>query len=315
MARFMALERHGGSTRESSSWPAGAEKIWVDLAGGQESDLKTVVGRLYTAHPLAVERVLQGGERSSGFLIEEDAVVLVISDPLQGDFPQKTRAVGIFLGKNFLVTTHFDGDNGVVEQAWQTVRREHSLSEGLDFALYRLLYDHVHHFYTATRHVSDEFETLHARLLKTPYKNLALDIVALRKKTYWLYKVVRPEIKIFALLKEHISYVAPRNRPYYEDLYSQAQEVLSDIESYRDGLEGLVEAFSGMQSNEINKVMKFLTIISVLALPATTIASIYGMNFFIPELHWHYGYWYSLTVMFLVTAVLLVYIHKNHWFR
>ncbi|AUW94448.1 MAG: magnesium transporter CorA [Sulfobacillus thermosulfidooxidans] len=315
MPRYMSVGKHQEHSHETTQWPKQAQALWIDIPQGEESDLAGVVRRLYTAHPLAVERVLHGGRRSSGFLIEEDAVVMVISDPVQDTFPDHTKPIGIFLGQNFLVTTHFDGDNGIVEEAWQHILHDESLDEGIDFALYRLLYGHLHHFYTATHHISDQFEKLHARLLKEPYRNLALDIVALRKKTYWLYNVVRPELKIYALLKEHIRYVAARNRPYFEDLYSQAQEVLSDIESYRDGLEGLVEAYSGMQSNEINKVMKFLTIISVLALPATTVASIYGMNFYIPELHWHYGYWYSLTVMFLITAVLLVYMKKNHWFR
>ena len=61
--------------------------------------------------------------------------------------------------------------------------------------------------------------------------------------------------------------------------------------------------------------MKVLTIISILSLPATTIASIYGMNFWIPEIHWRYGYWYSLSVMFLVTIALLVYMRRHHWFH
>jgi magnesium transporter len=70
-----------------------------------------------------------------------------------------------------------------------------------------------------------------------------------------------------------------------------------------------------MQSNQINKVMKFLTILSILALPATTIASIYGMNFWIPEIHWHYGYWYSLIVMALITGALLLYMRLHGWFH
>ncbi|PSR29967.1 MAG: magnesium transporter CorA [Sulfobacillus thermosulfidooxidans] len=313
MPKYLAMIDE--KTVEKHTWPEGETVLWVDLGRGEKDELQDIVNRLYRAHPVAVEKVLRGHERPSGFLIEEDAIVAVISDPTANVADKTRRPIGLFFGQRFLVTTHFHGDNGLIDTTWNKAMKENMLEQGLDFALYYLLYNHLRHFYQATRQIGQDFERLHVELLREPTKNLALKIVDLRKKTYWLYKVIRPEIKIFALLKEHIPYIKRDNRPYFEDLYSQIEEILTDVEAYRDGLEGMVEAFSGMQSNEINKVMKFFTIISVLALPATTIASIYGMNFWIPEIHWHYGYWYSLIVMFLVTVALLLYIKRNRWFR
>jgi magnesium transporter len=304
-----------GKTVERDRWPGHNTVVWVDLGPGEQEQLDQVVSRLYHPHPVAMEKVLHGHERPAALLIEEDAVVCVISDP-QGHIDNETRyPIGIFLGHHFLITTHFYHDNDLIDTSWRRTIQNNGLQHGVDFVLYHLLYTHLRHVYRATEQIGQSFETLHIKLLRTPNQNLSLDIVRLRKKTYWLYSVIRPEIKIFALLKEHVSYVQKNNHPYFEDLYSQVDEILNDIEAYRDGLEGMVEAFSGMQSNQINKVMKFLTILSILALPATTIASIYGMNFWIPEIHWHYGYWYSLIIMILVTAALLLYMRLHGWFR
>jgi len=77
----------------------------------------------------------------------------------------------------------------------------------------------------------------------------------------------------------------------------------------------------------MNEIMKVLTIISVIFIPLTFIAGIYGMNFArqddkghlipgnMPELYWHNGYAYALLLMFFI-AVTLVYIFwKKGWFN
>ncbi|WP_339044857.1 CorA family divalent cation transporter [Candidatus Zinderia endosymbiont of Aphrophora alni] len=60
-----------------------------------------------------------------------------------------------------------------------------------------------------------------------------------------------------------------------------------------------------------NKVVKFLTIISVFFLPSTLVASIYGMNFkFIPGINWFFGYYFSVFLMIFTTLILIIYLYK-----
>jgi magnesium transporter len=64
-------------------------------------------------------------------------------------------------------------------------------------------------------------------------------------------------------------------------------------------------------SIEQNKVIKMFTIVNVVFLPPTLIASIYGMNFeILPELHWQYGYLLSI-VMMVISSILPVYVFKR----
>jgi magnesium transporter len=68
---------------------------------------------------------------------------------------------------------------------------------------------------------------------------------------------------------------------------------------------------SFMVSNRLNEVMKLLTIVTVILLPLTLIAGIYGMNFhFMPEL-WPRGY-LALALM-VVAADLIWYFRRRHW--
>ena len=69
----------------------------------------------------------------------------------------------------------------------------------------------------------------------------------------------------------------------------------------------LQNTFLGLINLEQNKIIKALTLMSVILLPPTLIASIYGMNFrYMPELNWKFGYFYALLTMLI--SVLLSYL-------
>ena len=76
----------------------------------------------------------------------------------------------------------------------------------------------------------------------------------------------------------------------------------------------LQNIFIGLLSVEQNKVIKIFTIVNVIFLPPTLIASIYGMNFDImPELNWEYGYLFSIGVMILAAVTPLIIFKKKGW--
>ena len=97
--------------------------------------------------------------------------------------------------------------------------------------------------------------------------------------------------------------------------------MLKDIKSLIDHtnfnferLDYLQNIFIGILSIEQNKVIKIFTIVNVLFLPPTLIASIYGMNFdFIPELHWEYGYLVSIIFMVIASITPILIFKKKGW--
>ena len=79
-------------------------------------------------------------------------------------------------------------------------------------------------------------------------------------------------------------------------------------------LDYLQNIFIGILSIEQNKVIKIFTIVNVIFLPPTLIASIYGMNFdFMPELHWEYGYLISIGFMILAAITPVIIFKKKGW--
>jgi magnesium transporter len=107
----------------------------------------------------------------------------------------------------------------------------------------------------------------------------------------------------------------------YTDEKNEIPIMLKDIRSLIDHtnfnferLDYLQNIFIGILSIEQNKVIKIFTIVNVVFLPPTLIASIYGMNFdFMPELHWYYGYLVSIGLMILSSVTPIVIFKKKGW--
>ena len=81
-----------------------------------------------------------------------------------------------------------------------------------------------------------------------------------------------------------------------------------------DRLDYLQDTFLGLVNIEQNKIIKIFTVVNVIFLPPTLVASMYGMNFdFMPELHWKYGYLYSIGRMIVFTLLVLGIFKLKKW--
>jgi magnesium transporter len=100
-------------------------------------------------------------------------------------------------------------------------------------------------------------------------------------------------------------------RPKLTILIKDINSLLEHIRFSFDRLDYLQDTFLGLLNIEQNKIIKIFTIVSVLFMPPTLIASIYGMNFEgMPELHWKWGYLFSVLFM-LISAFGFFYFFKK----
>ncbi len=106
-----------------------------------------------------------------------------------------------------------------------------------------------------------------------------------------------------------------------EELQPRLTMIIKDINSLFeytkfgfDRLDYLQDTFLGLVNIEQNKIIKIFTVVNVIFLPPTLIASIYGMNFDImPELHWRFGYLFAYILMLVFTGVVLLIFRLKKW--
>lgn len=105
------------------------------------------------------------------------------------------------------------------------------------------------------------------------------------------------------------------------DLLPRLTMIIKDINSLFeytrfgfDRLDYLQDTFLGLVNLQQNKIIKIFTVVSVIFMPPTLIASMYGMNFkFMPELNWKYGYLLSIMLMIIFSGAVLFYFKRKKW--
>jgi magnesium transporter len=138
-------------------------------------------------------------------------------------------------------------------------------------------------------------------------KNMQERIMHLRENIIDKQRVVTNVLKSVLMPEE----LKPRLNMVIKDINSLIEHTKFGF----DRLDYLQDTFLGLVNIEQNKIIKMFTLVSVIFLPPTLIASIYGMNFdFIPELQWKYGYAFSLGLMVIASGVTLLYFKKKNWF-
>ncbi len=108
----------------------------------------------------------------------------------------------------------------------------------------------------------------------------------------------------------HLADLKSRLKTARQDLAS-----LVDFESHLSGkTQFLLDAVLGFINTEQNDIFKVLTIVSVVGIPPTLIASMYGMNFKdMPELGWRYGYPYGLALIVISILVPVIWFKRRGW--
>ena len=102
---------------------------------------------------------------------------------------------------------------------------------------------------------------------------------------------------------------------YFSELKEQTTNLISNIDFELQELESKINLIFSIQGHRLNEVMKTLTIFSVIFIPLTFLAGIYGMNFEnIPELKFKYSYFILLAAMVIITLISVWYFKRKKWF-
>jgi magnesium transporter len=97
-----------------------------------------------------------------------------------------------------------------------------------------------------------------------------------------------------------------------QDLFERCERLNSLCAMYYEICGDLINGYLSITSHQLNNTMKVLTVITAIFVPLTFIVGVYGMNFEnMPELHWHYGYFYILSAMLVFACAATAFAYKK----
>ena len=186
---------------------------------------------------------------------------------------------------------------------------------GTDYLAYALLDIVVDNYIYIVGVLGEKIETLEETLLQEPRKSVIDEIYTYKREMNFIRKNIAPAKEmILALSKMESELINEGTHIHFKELLDNINQAIDSSETYREILSDQLNIYHTTISSKLNDVMKFLTIFSVIFIPLTFIAGIYGTNFeVVPELKYEYSYFIMWGVMIVVAMGMLLYFKRRKW--
>jgi magnesium transporter len=288
--------------------------IWIDL---QNPSLDEIVEVEYY-FKINIPTLMQQEEiESSSRYIEMDENTIATSKFLQkaDDGSQYFNVNVSLLIKDDLLVTYREGEvRAFIECRKKIVTNCKSFSSGkkIFLSLFETRIDFDADFIEAiSRQITVIGKSLTAE--NGPREELLKQITAHQETTMLIRENIIDKQRVVSLML--------KNMEFAEDEKERLRTLIKDIDSLVDHtnflferLEYLQNTFLGLVNIDQNKIIKIFTMVSVIIMPPTLIASLYGMNFrFMPELDWKIGYPIALLLMLGSSFITWIFFKKHKW--
>ncbi|MCE4981673.1 magnesium/cobalt transporter CorA [Mammaliicoccus sciuri] len=286
--------------------------IWVDLNEPTKEESEILVD-YFNFHPLSVEDATQVQQRPKFKQYDDYQFIVFHALDLK---TLESEEVDIFIGDDFIVTFHRERYEEIDTIKRKLFNETIEINEPKDILLH-ILDDIVDNYFPFIYDIEDKvfnFEDRHNLDITT--KTLIDDTFDLRQELLIIKRTVQPMKDLVYRMREgKVLHLNEQQFLYITHINDHLMKQMEMVDSSREMTSDIRDNYISLNSFKMNNIMKILTIYSVVFMPLTLIAGIYGMNFTnMPELEWHDGYYIVLVIMAVIAIIMLIVFKKKRWF-
>jgi magnesium transporter len=273
----------------------------------------------YDFHPLDLEDVMSRNQRPK---IDEYPEYLFIVL----HFPVFDKQVGrlnsgeldLFVGPDYIITLP-NQPLKPVEYLFERCRtneemREQYFSKGTGYLLYQVVDQCFDYCFPMLRKIGNKLEQLEEEIFSGRSEEVVRDISNVKQEIINFRKTIRPERTVLRdLERTKQRYMREDLEVYFDDIVDAAERIWDMLENYKEVVEALEDTNESVLSHRVNDILRVLTAISVVVLPLTLIASIFGMNTGVPWEGNIAGFWIIVGAMVAMLAGMIGYFRHRGW--
>jgi magnesium transporter len=199
---------------------------------------------------------------------------------------------------------------------------------GPSYMCYALVDTIIDNYFMLLALIGDKLDAIEDKVYSSADKSIMFNSQQIKRTLIIIRRASWPERdKINDMIRSESPLITSEVKLFLRDAYDHCIQAMDLIENYKEVTSSIIDLYLSMVSNRMNEIMKVLTIISVIFIPLTFIAGIYGMNFArqddkghvipdnMPELYWQHGYVYAIVLMFAIAIFQVFVFWKKGWFN
>ena len=310
-ARFSRLERIEDCSRYFSTDTV----TWINVDGIYNPELIRKAGEFLGAHPLVLEDIMNPTHRPK-FEDHEDFLFIIfrILRFSREEMKLSQEQVSMVLKDNIVMTfQEYEGD------IFDSLRNRIKQGEGrirkmkADYLLSALLDLVVDNYYPILEDIDELIEHLEGKVRNS--SSNTSELYSIRNQVSLLHRSVWPVRDVVSELYRSGSRLIDRKTQLFvRDIHDHTLQILDLVDSFRENINGLMELSISAAGDRLNRIMKFLTLVSTIFIPLSFIAGLYGMNFVrMPGIQSPWGFYIICGIMAAATAGMLVFFRKRRW--
>jgi magnesium transporter len=315
-------KQEAGSTtsadRVDPAWlrPDSGVVVWVDLDRPTPEESR-VLSDVFHFHELAVEdavaEIHHPKVESYGDYLY---VILHGIDFSAREHCFRTQDVDFFLGPNYLVTVHPGVSRSIGRVSETCARNARVLLEGPAGLMHRIVDTMVDNYRPEVDKLQDRLDRLEKEVFEHAKPQLARRILDFKRDVASLRRVVNPQRDVVGrLARREFPFISEALSYRFRDVHDHLVRLSDEAMFFQDRISSLLDAHLSTVSNQLNGIMKILTVIATIFMPLTFITGLYGMNVDLPHfgLGLHVFFWVLVALMLAVSAAMLFWFRRRGW--
>ncbi len=243
------------------------------------------------------------------------------------NFPVYDKAVGrlnageldIFVGPDFIITLPNEPLQPV-EYLFERCRaneeiREQLFSKGAGYLLYKIVDDSFDYCFPMLRKIGNKLDRLEEEIFdEGRSEEVVRDLSNVKQEIINFRKIIRPQRPVLRdLERSKQRYIAEDLELYFDDIVDASERIWDMLENYKEVVEALEDTNESVLSHRVNDILRVLTAFSVVILPLTLLASIWGMNVGVPGEGSETAFWVIIASMAGLLVGMLGYFRHRGW--
>jgi magnesium transporter len=290
---------------------------WINIERPRQID-RAWLEEHFDFHPLDYEDVFSRNQRPK--VDEYDDYLFVVLH-----FPAYDKQIGrlnaaeldVFVGPDYVVTLP-NQEIPPLEYLFERCRTNEDLRaqlfcKGPGYLLYKIVDDCVDASFPMLRKMGNKLEHLEEDIFEGRSAEIVRDLSNVKQEIINFRKIVRPQRSALRDLERTRRYVSEDLEVYFDDIIDASERIWDMLENFKEVVEALEDTNESVLSHRLNDVLRILTAFSVIMLPLTLIASIFGMNTHVPGEQSNAGFWIVIVTMVFVLVGMLAVFRRRGW--